>query len=515
MTEISVERIRQAILDALPLDVAQHTDEIAPSRLYLPLAHVKALRLESNLVIGDRGVGKSVWSQALQQSPALQSNNALPKTLFPYPLRVLPGYGTNADPRYPDSDTFEDLLKKGFTPYAIWRGVLCRALAAITSQAIPVEQWEATARWVQDQPEAVAALILQADHFSQNSDMGVLFVFDALDRVSSSGQWNLVDQAIRDLLRLVLQLKGTKRLHAKVFLRTDQYERGSFSGIPDVSKLQSTRVELIWSVTDLHGLLWQSLTNGKSSQARHAFREWCHKEGSSNWTDMMAMIEAEDREQAPEIDRSKELNLPINRWPLPPSLQRDEDAQRRLFVRLAGPWMGKDRRRGVPYIWIVNHLADGRGQTSPRSFLEAIKKAAEDSQRYSDYPLALHFESLKRGVQVASEIRIDELAEDHPWLKELMTPLAGLSVPCSEEAIFEQWIDKIGSKPDHVFGLSESLPDSFRNLGRVGFFLYLEQLGLITSMRDGRINMPDLYRVGFRLGRKGGVKPALRASQQV
>jgi len=503
MTEISVEGIRETILEALPQDVAQHTDEIAPTRLYLPPAHIRALRLESNLVIGDRGVGKSVWSQALQQSPALQGNGALPKTLFPYPLKVLPGYGTNADLRYPDSDTFEDLLQKGFTPYAIWRGVLCRALAEITAQAIPDEQWEATVRWVQDHPEAVAALILQADHFSQNSDMGVLFVFDALDRVSSSGQWNLVDQAIRDLLRLVLQLKGTKRLHAKVFLRTDQYERGSFSGIPDVSKLQSTRVELIWSVIDLHGLLWQSLTNGQSNKTRDAFRDWCSKERSSPILDMLDTIDAQAIDPA------------SNRWPLPPSLQWDEFAQRRLFERLAGPWMGKDRRRGVPYIWIVNHLADGRGQTSPRSFLEAIKKAAEDSQRYSDYPLALHFESLKRGVQVASEIRINELAEDHPWLKELMTPLAGLSVPCTEEAILDRWVDEIITNPDQVFGISKSLPNGFRNLGPVGVFRYLEQLGLITYMRDGRINMPDLYRVGFRLGRKGGVKPALRTSQQV
>jgi hypothetical protein len=503
MTEISVESIRQAILDALPLDVAQHRDEIAPSRLYLPLAHVKALRLESNLVIGDRGVGKSVWSQALQQSSALQGNGALPNTLFPYQLKVLPGYGANADSRYPDSDTFEALLQKGFTPYAIWRGVLCRALAEITAQAIPINQWDTTVRWVQDQPEAVAALIQKADQFSQDAGMGILFVFDALDRVSSSGQWSFVDQAIRDLLRLVLQLKGTKRLHAKVFLRTDQYERGSFSGIPDVSKLQSTRVELIWSVTDLHGLLWQALTNGQCSKARDGFRAWCVQGISGAQHSLFNLTETQ------EIDHDS------NRWPLPPLLQRDEDAQRRLFERLAGAWMGRDRRRGIPYIWIVNHLADGRGQTSPRSFLEAIKKAAEDSQRYSDYPLALHYESLKRGVQVASEIRIDELAEDHPWLKELMTPLAGLSVPCAEEAIYERWVEKIGYKSDGAFGLSESLPESLRNIGRMGVFVYLVHLGLITIMRDNRINMPDLYRVGFRLGRKGGVKPALRASQQV
>lgn len=509
MTEISVEKIRQAILDTLPQDVAQHTDELSPTRLYLPLAHVKALRLESNLVIGDRGVGKTVWSQALQQSPILQGNGALPQTLFPYPLTVRPGYGTNADPRYPDSDTFEDLLQKGFTPYAIWRAVLCRALAEITADAIPVHSWEATVHWVQDQPEAVAVLIQKTDQFSQQADTGVLFVFDALDRVSSSGQWRMVDQAIRDLLRLVLQLKGTKRLHAKVFLRTDQYERGNFSGIPDVSKLQSTRIQLIWSAADLHGLLWQSLTNGSSGQARDAFRAWCSEAVSTPLLDIIHVTQPSDGSQ------ESEINHALKRWPLPPSLQRDEDHQRKLFERLAGPWMGKDRRRGVPYIWIVNHLADGRGQTSPRSFLEAIKKAAEDSQRYSDYPLAIHYESLKRGVQVASEIRINELAEEHPWLKGLMTPLAGLSVPCTKEAIYERWLDTTGSKPDPLFGLSESLPDGLRDQGRVGFLLYLEQLGLITSMRDGRINMPDLYRVGFRLGRKGGVKPALRTSQQV
>lgn len=508
MTEIAVEMIRQAILDALPQDVALHTDEFSPTRLYVPLAHVKALRLESNLVIGDRGVGKSVWSQALQQSSTLQENGTLPQTLFPYPLTVRPGYGANADSRYPDSDTFEGLLQKGYTPYAIWRAVLCRALAEITAETIPDHSWEATVLWVKDQPEAVAALIQKADQFSQDKGTGVLFVFDALDRVSSSGQWRMVDQAIRDLLRVVLQLKGTKRLHAKVFLRTDQYERGSFSGIPDVSKLQSTRIELIWSATDLHGLLWQSLTNGSLGQTRDAFRAWCNEEVSASLLDLVHLTQAPDWEQEREIDHA------FKRWPLPPSLQREEAHQRKLFERLAGPWMGKDRRRGVPYIWIVNHLADGRGQTSPRSFLEAIKKAAEDSQRYGDYPLAIHYESLKRGVQVASEIRINELAEDHPWLKDLMTPLAGLSVPCAKDAIYERWADANSLKPDPLFGLSESLPDSLKDQGNVGIFLYLEQLGLIASMRDGRINMPDLYRVGFRLGRKGGVKPALRTSRQ-
>lgn len=40
----------------------------------------------------------------------------------------------------------------------------------------------------------------------------------------------------------------------------------------------------------------------------------------------------------------------------------------------------------------------------------------------------------------------------------------------------------------------------------------LEQLGLVTVMGNGRLNMPDLYCVDFRLGRRGGIKPALRSS---
>ena len=176
--------------------------------------------------------------------------------------------------------------------------------------------------------------------------------------------------------------------------------------------------------------------------------------------------------------------------------------------------MGTDRRRGVPYLWIVNHLADGQGQTSPRSFLAAIREAAEDSlqQRYRDYPRALHYESLKRAVQAASQIRINELDEDHPWIRELMKPLKSLLVPCTPDQFEDRWQTKFGQVPDKVPDLPERLPERLSKQGFQGVMNYLEQLGLITFMLDGRINMPDLYRLGFRLGRRGGIKPALRSS---
>ena len=35
----------------------------------------------------------------------------------------------------------------------------------------------------------------------------------------------------------------------------------------------------------------------------------------------------------------------------------------------------------------------------------------------------------------------------------------------------------------------------------------LDRLGFCMTLEDGRFNMPELYRIGFRLGRRGSVKP--------
>ena len=135
-------------------------------------------------------------------------------------------------------------------------------------------------------------------------------------------------------------------------------------------------------------------------------------------------------------------------WQLSDEIKKDNADPARLVRELAGPWMGRDRRRGVPYVWAVGHLADGKGRTSPRSFLAAIRQAAEDSlERYPDHPLPLHYESIKRGIQKASEIRVDEMAEDYPWMRTFMSPLAGLTVPCEYALIEQRWIHDFPGGP--------------------------------------------------------------------
>ena len=103
--------------------------------------------------------------------------------------------------------------------------------------------------------------------------------------------------------------------------------------------------------------------------------------------------------------------------------------------------MGKDKRRGFPYSWLPSHLGDARGEVSPRSFLAALRFAAQDTER-NEQAYLLHYESIKRGVQEASAIRVRELQEDYPWINTLSEPLKGRSVPCSFEDIRTVWKQK-------------------------------------------------------------------------
>ena len=505
------DAIRAAIEACLPADPST---SLSAQQLFLPWPHRKALQLDCSLVIGARGVGKTAWARALLANQDNKLSEALPSEIFPYPLSVVAGFSDQAQASHPSGGTFAQLIREKDDPYSLWLAVLLRALGSDNTPTLPIESWAATFDWVRGHQEEAWAMLRQADQALLQENRGLLMVFDALDRVSPDGDWMQVSAAIRALLRLILELKGFKRLHGKIFLRTDQYARGSFTDLPDIAKIRATRVELLWTLTDLHGLLWQCLSNGTPSVAREHFRTWCYE--ASSFLRQSSLLELFAASQSP--GRAEEShNADANhRWELPAPVQQDEPVQRALFQKLAGRWMARDSRRGVPYTWIVNHLADAQCQTTPRSFLTAIRKAAEESRhRYRDAEYPLFYDGLKLGVQAASVNRIEELEEDYPWLPTIMKPFSNrASVPMTE-AVFDQYISEaFGLIPAGVPGLSERLPNDLRSQGVYGLITYLCQLGLLTHMKDERLNMPDIYRIGFKLGRKGGIKPAQRSTPQ-
>jgi hypothetical protein len=468
-------QLREAVIAALPVETSNYGDAPEAHHLYVPPAHLKALRLESSLVVGTRGVGKSFWTSALGSKSiraALgQSVSALKNA------RVHIGFsGRDKIDDYPNADIFS---AQGMSAYDLWRCVILRWLAKeIIQQQIPQKTWSDTAEWLKNNSEDAARIVQNANQkFADNNEHG-LFLFDALDRTSEN--WQAMDVIVRDLLRTALWLKSYPRLNAKIFLREDQFER-TVTDFPDASKLLATKAELNWAQHDLHGLLWQMLINAPDKHGE-CLRAVYHRVTGAAPVEMSSG------------------------WRLADEIKREGKAQRSLFAALAGPWMGRDRRRGVPYVWSVSHLADGRGRTSPRSFLAAIRQAAEDSQeRYHDYSLALHYESIKRGIQKASEIRVSEMAEDYPWVRTFLEPLIGLTVPCEFELALERWRERFPSGPERAY--STGLPPQHAARGWEGVKEDLLRLGLFELKKDGRIDMPDLYRVGFGLGRRGGVKP--------
>ena len=504
------DAIRAAIEACLPADPYA---SLPPQQLFLPWPHRKALQLDCSLVIGARGVGKTAWARALLANQGDQPSAALPTEIFPYPLTVVAGFSDQAQASHPSGGTFAELMRDQDDPDSLWLAVLLRALGSDSTPTLPIESWAATFDWVRGHHEEAWAMLRQADQALLQENRDLLLVFDALDRVSPDGDWLKVSAAIQALLRLVLELKGFKRLHGKVFLRTDQYTRGNFTDLPDIAKIRATRVELLWSLTDLHGLLWQCLCNGTPSEARKYFRSLCIKELALH---PFIIVEAAAPFWSQDGDEVGQNIDASHRWELPIGVHENEPIQRALFQKLAGPWMGRDSRRGVPYTWIVNHLADSQGQATPRSFLTAIRKAAEESRhRYRDAEYPLFYDGLKLGVQAASVNRIEELEEDHPWLQTLMSPFQNrASVPMTEAVFDQELSEAFGLIPADVPGLLERLPKELRSQGVHGLITYLCQLGLLTQMKDERLNMPDIYRIGFKLGRKGGIKPAQRRTPQ-
>lgn len=458
------QALRDAIL-AAPLETSNFGETPQLGTLYLPPSHLKALRLDAHVVVGGRGVGKSFWTAALQEPTVLEVVEVAAPELSGIVVDVGFANGEQIG-NYPNREVFSSFLDQNVDPYDVWRAVVLRWVARRSGQTVPEADWKTTVTWLKSEPEA-AARLMQAPRNWRG-----LILFDALDLTSDA--WDRMDKIVRGLLRVVLWLKAFPGLHAKVFLREDQAERTVFN-FPDASKLTATKAELVWARHDLHGMLWQRLINASGGHGQL----------------LRSICQYQDHGQV---------------WRVASEMKAESEAQKLAFERLAGPWMGRDKRRGVPYTWSVGHLTDGRGLTSPRSFLAAIRQAAEDSsERYRQHEYALHYESIKRGIQKASEIRVQEIAEDYDWVPNILSTLKGMNVPCDFEEVLEKWDTAFPDGPQAI--ASNRLPAQHAERGWDGMKEDLQRLGLLEIRKDGRMDMPDLYRVGFGLGRKGGVKP--------
>ncbi len=457
---------------------------VEPKDMYVPPSHRKAIHPDVSLVTGMRGAGKTFWWLALQNLDIREMLAGLGPELTPMAgSEICVGFGaTQAPDRYPGRDELRAMLASRVDPRIIWRSVHALHLAHAGHPLASLGSWMERVHYVTNNPEEIARLLHDRDEALDRRGTYSLMLCDGLDH--SADVWSDMFKLVRGLLRHALDMRSSRRLRVKVFLRSDQAEEERVADFPDSSKVFSSTVSLAWRRRDLYGMLWQYLGNG-------------HQGGL-----LRLMLERGDWPIEHVRGRA------IFRVPL--SLAFDEELQRERFHLITGPWMGRGHKRGFPYTWIPNHLGDASGAVSPRSFITALRTAAHDTaQRYGDHDHALHYESVKRGVQEASKVRVGELREDYPWVQGVLGPLSGKVVPCEFGDIEETWgeagvLDRLSGRIEQ--GDVRLAP---RNVdrGAPGIRQDLESLGVFRRLDDGRVDVPDVFRVGYGLGRRGGVRP--------
>jgi len=474
--------LRAGLVAALPADTARHGETPEAREMYLPSTHVKALHPNSTLIQGMRGAGKSFWFLALQRSELRTLIGAQVGLDANTLVTVGFGQGSSGN-QFPSKDTLIKLFKAGCEPRRIWQAVVFRqVLGDLAPQEFKeLNAWDVRIQWIQDHPESVDEYLYNADLRLDERKHHHIVLFDALDRTADD--WPAMNALVKGLLQVVLETRSFRRIRLKVFARPDQLEDPSVTAFPDASKVINQKVNLDWPRRELYGLLWQYLANDAEYGQR--FREGANSAlPSISWTQTEGV------------------------WIVPELMRRDEDAQKQLFHAMTGPWMGRDKRRGFPFSWLPNHLGDARGEVSPRSFLAAVRHAASDNLR-PDQEYLLHYESIKQGVQEASRIRVRELEEDYPWIKTLFDPLSGITVPCPFDDIRAVWLEKkvIDQLRRGIASAAVRLPPIHIEDGEDGVLIDLLELGLVEKLKDQRINLPDVYRIGYGMGRRGGVRP--------
>jgi hypothetical protein len=455
------------------LDGATDSDTSGPNTrtLYTPFLHRQALDPNVTIVLGGRGVGKTVWFQALQDSEL----RALAVNRYQMPVldRVVasPGFGTTIRREYPSQRRLQTLIKD-FSAEDIWTAVALFGFRA--EELTRLNDWSERVRWVSENPGGVEDRMLEIDEAAGDAGQIRLLLFDAMDRLNSDR--SVADRLTNGVMRLALTLRtSTRNLRAKIFIREDMFESAG-SDFPDASKLTNNKVDLRWDPQSLYSLLFHQMSSADTPLAT-AFSD------IASW-------------QPGKAGTKEELEITLG--------------------LIASQHMGTNHRKGLTYTWIPNHLADGRGQVSPRSFLSALNEANMQSRAsHSGHGKALHWDAIRNGVQKASSIRVLEVGEDTPWVTSALQPLRGQQVPIEAEQVLTLWEEAdlnvvLDNQRARTTALpeddeAESLPTGPTSTRYVDLIENLKDFGMFTTRADGRLDLPDVYRIAFGVGRRGGV----------
>jgi hypothetical protein len=159
--------------------------------------------------------------------------------------------------------------------------------------------------------------------------------------------------------------------------------------------------------------------------------------------------------------------------------------------------MGTGAKKGMTYRWIPNRLQDAHAHAVPRSVLSLVRHAAKFALNRGPGAQSLRLltpTELQGALEETSKRRANELREEFPVVERL-------------ENLRNSTVMLARKKAIDALSRATKISDEHGSDGEQVLRTLIE-LGVMSERPDGRIDVPDIYRYGFGILRKGGVKRA-------
>lgn len=455
-----------------------------PLGFYPVPEHLRMLDPEVVLIVGPRGSGKTEIARVL-------THPGLATAVAPYaPAIRFPSEQTSWKRAYPldregpDVGGLRRFLKNVGTDLNQLRDLWFTYLVRVLKDEVDEEARTKLAGLLNIAGGNVAANhlafrkaatepLLALDRLDERLERENRFIFvtyDDLDMLGG-GDWALMEASIRGLVAFwAAYARRWRRVRAKIFLRTDLYDRHATVGGADLAKLAAGRVELAWSDRDLYALLLKRMSNVGT--------------------------------ELPDYVQRSDTKVTWKNDPLLgsiPVLQSWQEA-RPIVERIVGPYMGPNRKKGLVYRWLLDHVRDGRGRALPRPFVRLVEEAARQELRRSESlrePKLFDPVSLRRALDRVSEEYVVHARDEWPWLDAVKACLKTQLVPWDRERDLIKLLESIVHSKD----ATRRPPFEGRDL-----LDYLIEVGILRRRPDDRFDAPDLFLSGLGLKRKGGVR---------
>lgn len=378
------------------------SDERFPLRLYPVTEHLRALDPRVVLVVGPRGSGKSALFKAFFKKHDLavsirdwmpgsltikaDSNSSDWKAAYP------------AQTAFPDSQALSKWVRSEDDAKKVWHAMLVRLLAdfftndrrqKLTPLIAPmaVDVGEILAAYDTQEASPTGALD-ELEARLQHEDRWVFAGYDELDTLGGS-DWSLMATMVRGLIAFWSDYsRRWERIRAKIFLRSDLFRRHADLATADFAKLAANRAELTWPDATLLAMLVKRVANTSDELAAYCQR---------------ARLRFDQNPMLGLIPRIKE---PCDAWP--------------LLERLAGEFMGAERKKGFVRSWVLAHLRDGNGQISPRSLVRLLEQAASKDVVNQSLrpPRLIHPTAFRQALDDVSDNHVTQgVSSEWPWLE--------------------------------------------------------------------------------------------------